>query len=81
MLKGILQRPTELQLTFQIQQGLLILFSSCNDTPQHLINRDPELSDQRRDPTLCDCKAVACEFFPSPAPLLPKEGFAQETRF
>lgn len=52
MRECLLQRPTELQLTFQIQQGLFILFPSCNDTPQHLVDRDPELSDQCRDSTL-----------------------------
>lgn len=36
MRKGLLQRPTELQLTFQIQQVLLILFPSCNDPPPAL---------------------------------------------
>ncbi len=52
MRECLLQRPTDLQLTFQIQQVLLVLFSSCNDTPQYLINRHPERSDQSRDSTL-----------------------------
>ncbi len=52
MRECLLQRPTELQLTFQIQQVLLVLFSSCNDTPQYLIHRNPERSDQRRNSTL-----------------------------
>jgi hypothetical protein len=51
MREGLLQCPMEFQLAFQVQQVLLVLLTSRNDTTQNLLNRDPELSDECRDPT------------------------------
>lgn len=63
MREGILQRPAKFQLTFQIQQGLLILLPPWNGALQHLSDGDSELSNTRRNPIFRYRQTVAREFF------------------
>ncbi len=53
MLEGVLQRPVKLQLAFQLQERLFILFCSGDGTFQHLGGGNAEFPDECRNPRRC----------------------------